>query len=165
MKKQHVQYVPPNEADFPEPENRLSIFELGNQQFGMDIASIREVVPLPAFTPLPNSNDVYLGVFNLRGEIFPIVDISTILGLSPKEVWSDDMVILMEHEDIVVGVLVDKIYSMSTYTPSEVRMPREIIPPPILPFVQGVVEKNNQLVYILDAARLLRHEKILEHYF
>lgn len=165
MNNQQPQVKSGSEGDFPEPQHRLSIFELGGKQFGMDISSIREVVPLPGFTPLPNSNEVYLGVFNLRGEIFPIVDISTILGLAPKEVWSDDMVILIEHEEIVIGALVDKIYSMSTYTPSGVKLPREIIPQAILPFVKGVVEKNNQLVYILDAAQLLRHEKILEHYY
>jgi len=82
-----------NTAQANAPE-RLSTFQLGRYHFGVDIQYLKEVVPLPEYTPLPNVEDIYLGVFNLRGEIFPIADISPLLGMNPKPIYADDMVML-----------------------------------------------------------------------
>lgn len=74
----------------PQDIERLSIFELGGKLFGLDIFKAREVIPVPRFTPLPNSEEIFLGVFNLRGEIYPLVDVSPVLGLARK--MSDQMI-------------------------------------------------------------------------
>ncbi len=142
---------------------RLSTFQLGRHNFGVDIQYLREVVPLPEYTPLPNVEDIYLGVFNLRGEIFPIADISPLLGMNPKPIYPDDMVMLLEFENMVLGILVDKIMGMVSYLPTEVKIARGLLPPRVEIYVSGMVEKNTQQYFILDVHRLFNSHEILAH--
>ncbi len=144
---------------------RLSIFELAGKLFGLDILRSREVIPLPRFTPLPNSGDTFWGVFNLRGEIFPLVDVSTILGLPPKQIQSDDMVILVDStEGFVIGMLVDKIHSILTYLPAEVKIPRGMVSKTMEFYLSGVLQHKYNLIHILELESLLRAKQILAHY-
>ncbi|MCK6620297.1 MAG: purine-binding chemotaxis protein CheW [Calditrichaceae bacterium] len=144
---------------------RLSIFELAGKLFGLDILRSREVIPLPRFTPLPNSGDTFWGVFNLRGEIFPLVDVSSILGLPPKQIQSDDMVILVDStEGFVIGMLVDKIHSILTYLPAEVKIPRGMVSKTMEFYLSGVLQHKYNLIHILELENLLRAKPILAHY-
>lgn len=133
--------------------------------FGLDILCSREVIPLPRFTPLPNSGDTFWGVFNLRGEIFPLVDVSSILGLPPKQIQSDDMVILVDStEGFVIGMLVDKIHSILTYLPAEVKIPRGMVSKTMEFYLSGVLQHKYNLIHILELENLLRAKPILAHY-
>ncbi len=133
--------------------------------FGLDILRSREVIPLPRFTPLPNSGDTFWGVFNLRGEIFPLVDVSSILGLPPKQIQSDDMVILVDStEGFVIGMLVDKIHSILTYLPAEVKIPRGMVSKTMEFYLSGVLQHKYNLIHILELENLLRAKPILAHY-
>ena len=146
-----------------EVQERLSTFQLGRYFLGVDIQYLREVVPLPEYTPLPNVEEIYLGVFNLRGEIFPIADISTLLGMSPKTIYSDDMVMLLEFEDLILGILVDKILGMISYLPTEVKVARGLLSPRVETYVSGMVEQSGNQYFILDVHRLFNSHEILAH--
>lgn len=133
--------------------------------FGLDILRSREVIPLPRFTPLPNGGDTFWGVFNLRGEIFPLVDVSSILGLPPKQIQSDDMVILVDSPDgFVIGMLVDKIHSILTYLPAEVKIPRGMVSKTMEFYLSGILQHKYNLIHILEMDSLLRAKQILAHY-
>jgi len=151
-----------NTAHANAPE-RLSTFQLGRYHFGVDIQYLKEVVPLPEYTPLPNVEDIYLGVFNLRGEIFPIADISTLLGMQPKPIYADDMVMLLEFGELVLGILVDKIMGMVSYLPTEVKIARGLLSPRVEAYISGMVEKSGQQYFILDVHRLFNSHEILAH--
>ena len=144
---------------------RLSIFELSGKLFGINILTSREVIPLPRFTPVPNSDDIYYGVFNLRGEIFPLVDISSILGLPPKQIQSDDMVILVDNtHDIIMGVLVDKIYNILFYSSGDLKLAKGLVSRSLEIHLRGVVYHKRNMIHILDLESLFRTKQILAHY-
>ncbi|MCB0258354.1 MAG: chemotaxis protein CheW [Calditrichaeota bacterium] len=147
---------------------RLSIFELGGKLFGLDILNSREVISLPNYTPLPNSADIFSGVFHLRGEIYPLVDVSPVLGLPPKKIQPDDMVILLDDmSDFVIGMLVDKIHSVLPFLPAEQKMPRGIVSKQMESFVKGVLyyhQDKQQVVHILDLNSLFRAKQLVAHY-
>lgn len=149
----------------PQEQEKYSVFELAGKLFGIAIMKSREVMPLPRFTPLPNSDSVFYGVFNLRGEIFPLVDISTILGLHAKQIQSDDMLILVDDaQDFVVGMLVDKLHSVVSAASSEIMPPTGLVTKTLEPFASGVLEKGNNLIHILDLEQIFRAREILAHY-
>jgi chemotaxis signal transduction protein len=156
--------VNPDERNLQEVE-RLSIFELAGNLFGLDILKSREVIPLPRYTPLPNSEDIFCGVFNLRGEIFPLVDISPILGLPLKKIKSEDMVILVEVENsFVFGIIVDKIHSVLSYTLKELKKPQGLVSKSMESFVTGILHLDKRMIHTLDVEGLFRTRQILAHY-
>jgi len=144
-----------------EQVERLSIFELFTHFFALEISQIREVIPLPAYTPLPNSNRTYIGVFNLRGEIYPLADISPLLGFPNKEIYADDMVVLIDSDEMVVGFIVDKIYGMIHINPTEIKLPRGLVPHSMEKYIAGVVEHQRKQYFILDVNTLFKSHELL----
>ena len=156
--------VNPDERIVQEVE-RLSLFELAGSLFGLDILKSREVFPLPRFTPLPNSGDIFCGVFNLRGEIFPLLDISPILGLPLKKVTQNDMVILVDNQDsFIFGMLVDKIHGILSYTEEEIQEPKGLVSKAMGAYVTGILHKDQNVIHTLDLEGLVRAKQILAHY-
>lgn len=146
-------------------EERLSIFELSGKLFGLDITRSREVIPLPRFTALPNSGDIFFGVFNLRGEIFPLIDISPILGLPSKQIQSDDMAILLDGPDgIIMAMLADKIYSVLTYTEAELKQARGMVSRSMEGHIAGILENDDSIIHMLDLDSIFNAKELLAHF-
>ncbi|MGH1362890.1 MAG: chemotaxis protein CheW [Calditrichia bacterium] len=155
----------PNVLNPHQEEERLSIFELSGKLFGLDITRSREVIPLPRFTALPNSGDIFFGVFNLRGEIFPLIDISPILGLPSKQIQSDDMAILLDGpEELIMAMLADKIYSVLTYTDAEIKPAKGVISPKLESFTKGILEHEESLIHLLDLDSIFNTKDLLAHF-
>jgi chemotaxis signal transduction protein len=143
---------------------RMSTFELSGKIFGLDISNLNEVIKVPQFTPLPNSNGIYHGVFNLRGEIFPLVDISPILELANKRIQDEDMVIIIHHHDVFLGILVDKILSIVAYYGKSVKNPQGVVSRSLSKFVQGIVDHKGKIIHILDLDSLFKTQNLLAYF-
>lgn len=125
----------------------------------------REVLPIPHFTPLPNSGAIYLGVFHLRGDIYPLIDVSPVLGLPAKRLTPDDMVILLDDgEDFAVGLVIDRIHGVLSYEPRALTMPRGDLDQRLEIFVRGVVQHQGRPVYLLDIDTLFRTRQLQAHF-
>jgi purine-binding chemotaxis protein CheW len=61
------------------------VLPIGDDRYAVDLTDVREVVPDPALTPLPGAPPAVLGVVNLRGELVPVLDTATLLGVGRLE--------------------------------------------------------------------------------
>jgi purine-binding chemotaxis protein CheW len=59
------------------------LLPVGRDCYALPIEAVREVVPNPALTPVPTAHASVLGLFNVRGEIIPLLDTSALLDLGP----------------------------------------------------------------------------------
>lgn len=93
------------------------------------------------------------------------MDISPVIGLPPKQIQSDDMVILVDNlGGFELGILVDKIHSVLTYHSSEIKMPRGMVSKSMEFYLSGVLHYKHNLIHILDLESLLKAKQILAHY-
>ena len=143
---------------------RMSTFELSGKSFGLDISYMTEVIKLPKFTPLPNTNGIYHGVFNLRGEIYPLVDISPVLELAPKKIQVEDMVLIINYDDALIGVLIDKIQSILSYYTKNVKNPKGTVSKPLSKFLQGILEYRGGIIHILDLDSMFKTQNLLAYF-
>ena len=143
---------------------RISTFELSGKIFGIDISNLSEVIKLPQYTPLPNSNGIYHGVFNLRGEIYPLVDISPVLELSNKKIQDEDMVLIIHYHNIFVGILVDKILSILTYYSKNIKNPHGVVSRSLSKFLQGILDSRGKIIHILDLDSLFKTQNLLAYF-
>lgn len=150
--------------EITQQNRRISTFELSGKIFGIDISNLSEVVKLPQYTPLPNNNGIYYGVFNLRGEIYPLVDISPILELSNKKIQDEDMVLIINYHNIFVGILVDKILSILTYYSKNVKSPHGVVSRPLTKFLQGILDSRGKIIHILDLDSLFKTQNLLTYF-
>lgn len=134
----------------------MSTFELSGKLFGLDISNLSEVIRVPSYTPLPNTNGIYQGVFNLRGEIYPLVDISPILELANKKIREEDMVLIIRYEDVYIGVLADKIHNILSYYDKDVKNPHGVVLRSLIKYVRGILDYRGNIIHILDLDSLFK---------
>src|ERR1700742_3390878 len=94
----------------------LTSFRIGDQEFCVDIMSVREIRGWTAATPLPRSPDFVRGVINLRGAVLPIIDLSARMGLGVIEPEARHVIIVCRIGGQMVGLLVDAVSDILTIT-------------------------------------------------
>jgi purine-binding chemotaxis protein CheW len=133
-------------------------FRVGEEEFGLDILRVQEIIRVQRLTSVPNSPEFVDGVINLRGRVIPVVDLRKHFGLQVIEHGNQTRIVVVEVKGAVLGFIVDSV--------SEVlRIPAETIePPPRLgkverEYVMGVGKLDDRLLILLDVDRLLGNEE------
>src|SRR5215467_1321675 len=93
---------------------RLVCFELRGQELALPIADVRETVPVQPVTRVFLSPACLAGVFSLRGEIVPAIDLGVLLGLARTEVGEDSKIVVVEHAAGTAGIIVDRLRDLRT---------------------------------------------------
>jgi purine-binding chemotaxis protein CheW len=130
-------------------------FSVGDQEYGADIRSVREVIRPREITPLPRASASLKGVINLRGDVIPIVDLRDKLGL-PAAVDAGEMrVIVMELGEKAVGVVVDRVSHVTRVSEDQVETAPARLAGGAGRFVRGVVQAGERLVILLQVEAVL----------
>jgi purine-binding chemotaxis protein CheW len=129
-------------------------FRVGNEEFGLDILRVQEIIRVQDLTRVPNSPDFVDGVINLRGKVIPVIALRKRFGLPDQVHDQQTRIVVLEVQNMVLGFIVDSV--------SEVlRIPTSTVaPPPRLgriesEFVSGVGKLENRLLILLDVDRIM----------
>ncbi|MDR0670276.1 MAG: chemotaxis protein CheW [Treponema sp.] len=154
-------------ADLQEQKEQVSTddykmitFSLGGKDYGVDIMNVKEIAKADKFTYVPNAASFVKGVYNLRGDIIPIIDLRSFfhLPLDQKEDGQENMLIL-RIDDRVYGTIVDKIDKVVPINSENIQPPHPIFGDINIKFISGVVEKQGNLYIILDVVRIFSQNK------
>jgi len=129
-------------------DRKIVVFKLGKQMWGIDLKYVREVVRVKQYTIVPTTTEYVLGVFNLRGQIVPLLDISKILNVERE---SSETAIILNYNEEAVGFSVDNVVGVISVSDNE------MLPPPTEAgdYVKGVLRRDGELISILDTERVL----------
>jgi purine-binding chemotaxis protein CheW len=130
-------------------------FSLGGKDYAVDIMNVKEIAKADKFTYVPNAASFVRGVYNLRGDIIPIVDLRIFFHL-PADKKKDGMenMLILRIEDRVYGTIVDKIDRVVGINSEQIQPPHPIFGDINIKYISGVVEKQGQLFVILDVVRI-----------
>lgn len=135
-------------------------FKLGEENYGMELLKVKEVIPVPDTTPLPNCPSYYTGIMNLRGQIISIIDLRKKLSINTKHENAEEAVIIVEIEGIGIGVVVDyigKVLNLSSHDIAEVP---EVSKQINAKYIQGVYKDGESLNIFLDISSILNINEI-----
>ena len=143
-----------------EGDNRLELllFHLGSQQqFGINVLKVKEILDCPSLTQLPNSHPSVCGISTLRGESLPIIDLSKAIGKQGQyDKNTKDCkgtVIVTEFNRTMQGFLVERVDRII------VREWKDILPPSgtlgATSYMTGVTDVDGKLVQILDVENII----------
>src|SRR5258708_17520766 len=90
-------------AVWESPRRELLSFRLGEQEFCLDIMAVREIRGWTEATPLPRAPDYIRGMINLRGTVFPVVDMSVRLGLPANDLANRKGLLVVLIDTKLVG--------------------------------------------------------------
>jgi purine-binding chemotaxis protein CheW len=88
-------------------EQQLVVFKVADEEFGVDINEVKEIIRWEEVTRIPNAAPYIKGVINLRGNIIVVNDLAMKLGLPSKDVDDDTRILVVEVGDNTVGMIVD----------------------------------------------------------
>jgi len=134
---------------------KMVTFSLSGKDYGVDIMNVKEIAKADKFTYVPNAASYVRGVYNLRGDIIPIIDLRNFfhLPLDRKKDTLENMLIL-HINDQVYGTIVDKIDKVVGINKEQIQPPHPIFGDINIKFINGVVEKQGDLYIILDVIRI-----------
>lgn len=137
---------------------KIISFKLGNEFYGIDIMYVKEILIEKKFTIVPNTLDFVLGVYNLRGEIIPIIDLGKMFNIestiiNEKRKRNEDLsIIVINAQSITIGLVVDQIYRVIQLRYSDIQAPSPLLGQINEKFIKGVakVEKNLFVIFNTD---------------
>lgn len=133
----------------------LISFEIGGQEFCIDIRSVREIRGWSSATQMPHTPSYILGVINLRGAVMPIVDLRNRLGLGETEPSSRHVIVVIQHGAQLAGILVDGVQETFQVDASVLQEPPQIETTTPDLFVDAIIPIEDRLLSRLVVSALL----------
>ncbi|PLW80797.1 chemotaxis protein CheW, partial [Candidatus Woesearchaeota archaeon] len=99
----------PEETKSAVYERQLIVFNISDEEFGFDINDVREIIKLVDITKIPDIEDYFKGIINLRGNVIGVIDLAKKLHMQEKEVDDKTRIIVVEVGEDQVGLLVDEV--------------------------------------------------------
>lgn len=141
---------------------QLVTFEVGSEEFAVDILAVREINRMMQITRVPQSPTDVEGVINLRGRIVPVVDLRNRFGMDRREASAESRIIVVEVSAHTVGFIVDRVHEV-------LRIDRTIVEPaPAMAtsvdgdYIQGVGKLDDRLLILIDLDRLFSRKELSE---
>ena len=138
---------------------QLVSFRLAEEEYGIEITKVREIILPGEITRLPRAPDDIKGLMNLRNEVIPVVDLRRRFGLPAQEPTNETRIIVVSVRGKTLGMIVDAVNEV-------LRAPQEqLVPPPAAvaglghEYLTGLVKFDGRLLILLDIDRVLGDEE------
>ncbi len=133
---------------------------IGRETYGIPISLVREIVRVPEITPVPNSQQFFEGVINLRGKIISVVDLRKKFGENSLPPDKKNRIVVVELEDRTVGLIVHAASEVMKIAPSDIEPPSSVFLNAEVDYVTGVGKLKDRLVILLDLNRVLQSAEL-----
>lgn len=138
---------------------QLVIFQLGEEEFGLDIMQVEEIIRIPDITRIPHSPDYVKGVINLRGKIITVVNLDTRFGMEQKVHDDNSRIIVAEVDENVVGIVVDSVSEVLRLPLSTLEPVPEMISGKInTNYLKSVGKLEDRMLILLDITKVVMED-------
>lgn len=133
------------------------VIKVGEEQFGVDIQYIDNIVRMQNITRVPKVAAYLKGVINLRGEVIPVMSLRLKMGMDTDEITKDTRIIIIkmnQHDGI--GILVDAVKEVVSLNVADIERVSFENRDETAPFVQGIGKQGESLISLLDLNAVLQ---------
>jgi purine-binding chemotaxis protein CheW len=109
--------------DSAELGGKYLTFFLDREEYGLEILKVREIIGMMDITPVPRTPKFVCGVINLRGKVIPVVNLRTKFGMETIETNGETCIIVVQAEDIEMGIVVDRVSEVIDIPTSAIQPP------------------------------------------
>lgn len=127
------------------------VIRLGEEQYGIDIRYIDNIVRMQNITRVPKVPAYLKGVINLRGEVVPVVSIRLKMGLPADEYTRATRIIILKSEAVGnLGIVVDEVREVVTLADSDIERASHEVKDNAASFINGIGKNGGELISLLD---------------
>lgn len=138
---------------------QLVTFNLGEEEFGVDILNVKEIIRMMEITKVPKSPEFVDGVINLRGHVIPIIDLRKRFSMVTREHDKNTRISVVELGDSVVGFVVDSVHEVLRIPSGTVEPPPPVVAGIDADYISGVGKLDDRLLILLEPQKLLSLEE------
>jgi|SRR5579871_1864297 purine-binding chemotaxis protein CheW len=130
-------------------------FAIGQEQYGVDIMSVREIKEWSNVTRLPKQPDYVSGVLNLRGVMVPVIDLRCRFGAGLTECTPTHIIIVVQIDGRQVGLLADRVLDIVSFETSRIQPVPRASQASGATFLSGLVTLEGTMIALIDLRNLL----------
>ncbi|MEI6205638.1 MAG: chemotaxis protein CheW [Desulfuromonadales bacterium] len=141
---------------------QLVSFLLADEEYGVEVLKVREIIRMPTITRMPNVPNHIEGIINLRGKVIPIVSMRRRFNLMENDNNNQTRIIIMDVAGNLTGFIVDAVSEVIRIHSSEIQ------PPPSMvlsggvgqEFITGVFNHGERLLIIMNVDRMFSADEL-----
>ncbi len=135
---------------------QLVSFRIANEEFGIDIVKVQEIIRMMEITRVPNTPNYIEGVVNLRGKVTPVVNLRTKLGLPTNEKDEDTRIVVVNLEDKTIGFIVDEVKEVLRINSNITEEPPKMVGGISEEYIISIAKMDDRLLILLDLETLIK---------
>lgn len=139
---------------------QLVTFKIGDEEFGVDILKVQEIIRMMPITKVPNAPAFVEGVINLRGKVIPVIDMRKRFGMAASAHNDQTRIEVMDLQGQVVGFVVDAVSEVLRIKESTVEPPPPVVAGIGSEYMRGVGKLEDRLLILLDLDKLLDEKEL-----
>lgn len=137
---------------------QLVTFQISEEFYGIDIMDVKEIVRVQDIRSIPNAPVYVEGLFNLRGEIIPIISLHKRFHLKKASLGDDaDLLsgfIIIDLDGMKLGIIIDRVERVVAIEAVDIQPPPKMISGIGSEYIQGVVNREEGYLILLDIRKL-----------
>jgi purine-binding chemotaxis protein CheW len=139
---------------------QLVSFHLDNEEYGVEVLKVREIIRMVTITSMPNTPNYVEGIINLRGKVIPIISMRKRFGLMEIEKNNQTRVIIMDVAGELLGFTVDAVSEVIRVSASEIQPAPTVASGGIgQEYIEGVINHGERLLVLLNLDLMFSSEE------
>ncbi len=137
--------------------NELEVLEftVAGNHYGINVAKVREILPMTDITPIPNSHPCIEGIFMPRDTIITVINLVKALGFSGSENHKSDMLIITNFNNLNIAFDVEQVLGIHRVSWTDIVKPDATVNAPGAGIATGIIKKMESLIIVLDFERIV----------
>ncbi len=141
-------------------EGKCLTFALGNEEYGVEILKVREIMGLMEITTVPQTPEYMKGVINLRGKVIPIIDLRLKFAMPEVEHTKETCIIVVEVGSEQIGIIVDSVSEVTDIKGEDIEEATSFGQGIDSNFIMGLGKVKEKIIILLDIERVLSSEEM-----
>ncbi len=141
-------------------EGKFLTFELGNEEYGVEILKVKEIIGIMNITTVPQTPDYMKGVINLRGKVIPVLDLRLKFSMQEEEHTQETCIIVVEVNNTLIGIVVDRVSEVLEIKKEEIEAAPSFGQAIDTKFIMGLGKAKGKIIILLDIEKVLSSEEL-----
>mgnify|MGYP000869556517 CR=1 FL=1 len=141
-------------------KGRYLTFSVGDESYGIEVRYVTEIVGIPKITEIPELPEYVKGIINLRGKIIPVMDVRLRFKKEPKEYNDRTCVIVIDINDLSIGLIVDTVSEVITIPDQDIVDPPQMNKGFNNRYIKSIGKVGNDVKLLIDCEKLLTPDEL-----
>ena len=134
-------------------------FKLEEETYGVNVMQVQEILRYTEIAPVPGAPSYVICIINLRGNVVTVIDTRARFGLLAADATDNSRILIIEAEEQVIGILADSVSEVVYLRSSEIDSAPNVGTEESAKFIQGVCNRDNELLILVDLNKLLSDDE------